>query len=61
MTRKLINAQRAFDLAVQRGTEAERTAFKTSPPSITAIAQRFGDGSWIAACEHLRKQGAPRA
>ena len=41
------------DYTQWRAAEAERAAFKTWPPSNCAISQRFGDGSWIAACEHL--------
>lgn len=40
-----------------RAAEAERAAFQTWPPSICAIAQRLGDGSWIAACEHIQNTG----
>jgi hypothetical protein len=45
------------DYSQWRSAAAERVDFKTWPPSICAIAQRFGDGSWIAACEQLQDTG----
>ena len=42
-----------------RLAQAERTGFEAWPPSICAINQRFGNGSWIAACERLQNEGPP--
>ena len=47
------------DYTQWRAAQAERTGFKTWPPSICSIAQRLGAGSWIAACEHLEQLGPP--
>lgn len=58
--RTTLNGRPSIDEYTQwRASVAEETGFETWPPSICAIAQRFGGGSWIAACEHILQNEEP--